>query len=519
MARRPIPMIELDELLFRWQQGHNISQLARSLGQSRQTVRKYLRAAESHGLTRDGDDAQRSKVLAAMRAEASRKHEAGTPSKQQLLEPHQEQIRAWLKEPDMTVKQIWRLLREGGIPLSYPSVKRFVRSHVEPASTKVTVRLETPPGQQAQVDFGRARVRFGEQVRSLWMFVMTLSFSRHRFVRFVERQDLATWIDCHVRAFEFFGGVPQTILLDNLKAGVIRPDLYDPTINRAYAEMERYYGFTVDPARVATPEHKGKVERQMPVVRQQLVAGRNYADLTELNEKALYWCREQVGREAHGTTCVPPMARFEQQEQAVLRPLQAQPFERPTWGEAKVHPDHHIVFERSYYSLPSRFVGKTVWVRATTRLVEIYCDDELVKTHPRAPRRGSWMSDPNDYPGAAKAFLFAHPQYCRKKAAEIGPNVSRMVEEILASHAIRHLRKAQAVLRMAEKYGAERLDEACGYLLHFGATDQRRLVYVLENGIPAWWQPAQQEPPPAPLTRQAMEFLHPPESFAMEVSQ
>ena len=115
----------------------------------------------------------------------------------------------------------------------------------------MTVRLESAPGQQAQVDFGLAQVSFADgQRRRLWVFLMTLSYSRHRFVRFVERQDVATWLDCHVRAFEFFHGVPATVLLDNLKAGVVRADLYDPTVNRAYAELERHYGFTVDPARV-----------------------------------------------------------------------------------------------------------------------------------------------------------------------------------------------------------------------------------------------------------------------------
>lgn len=512
MARRPIPMIELDELLFRWQQGHSISQLSRSLGQSRQTVRKYLRQAQKHGLTKNGDDAQRARVLAAMKAAKSSPQSQSSAS-QRRLTPYQEQIRTWLQEPDMTVKQVWRLLSERGVKLSYPSVKRFVRSTLEPAAPRVTVRLETPPGQQAQVDFGSARVRFGERVRQLWVFVLTLSFSRHRFVRFVERQDIPSWLDCHVRAFDFFDGVPKTLLIDNLKAGVIRPDLYDPTLNRAYAELERHYGFTIDPAKVATPEHKGKVERQMPVVRQQLVAGRSYRDLADLNEKALLWCREQVGREIHGTTCEAPMVRFEQQEKAVLQPLPAQPFDSPTWAEAKVHPDHHLVFERSYYSLPTRFVGKTVWVKATRRLVEVFCDDELVKTHPRASRRGSWVTDQSDYPEAAKAFLFAHPAYCRTKAVELGPHVARMVDEILADHAIRNLRKAQGVLRLADKYGPKRLDEACDYLLHFGATELRRLTHVLEQGTPLYWR-SNQEPLSAPLTEQALSFLHSPESFA-----
>ena len=505
-------MIELDELCFRFQQGHNISQISRSLGQSRQTVRKYLQLARKAGLSRGGDEAQRRRVMAALRQQViAAPAPEGAPT-QQLLEPYRDQIEQWLDESDMTVKQIWRLLVERGIDASYPSVKRFVRSRVEPAKLRVTVRIETPAGRQAQVDFGKARVKVGETLRSLWVFVMTLSFSRHRFVRFVERQDLTTWIDCHVRAFEFFGGVPQTVLLDNLKAGVVRPDLYDPTINRAYAELERHYGFAVDPAKVATPEHKGKVERQVPVVRQQLVAGREYRDLADLNEKALYWCREQVGRQIHGTTQEAPLVRFEHLEQAALLPLPASAFDPPTWAECTVHPDHHIVFERNYYSLPTRFVGKAVWVRAGRRLVEIYCHEELVKTHPRASGRGVWQTDPNDYPEAAKAHLSAHPSWCREQAGKMGPNAGRMAEAILADHAIRNLRKAQALLRLGEKYGAERLDEACAYLLSFETTEIRRLKRVLEEGIPAFWKPTP-EPVAAPLTEQAMTFLHPPESF------
>lgn len=512
MARRPIPMIELDELCFRFQQGHNISQMGRALGQSRQTVRKYLRLALKAGLTRGGDEAERARVLALLRQQLTPASFIETAPAQQLLEPYRDQIRQWLEEPDMTVKQIWRLLTESGIEPSYPSVKRFVRSRIEPAAPRVTVRLECPPGRQGQVDFGKARVKLGDTLRSLWVFVLTLSFSRHRFVRFVERQDLATWIDCHVRAFEFFDGVPQTILLDNLKAGVVRPDLYDPTINRAYAELERHYSFAVDPAKVATPEHKGKVERQMPVVRQQLVAGRSYADLADLNEKALYWCREQVGRQIHGTTQEAPLVRFERLEQAALLPLPATAFDPPTWAECKVHPDHHVVFERNYYSLPTRFVGKTVWLRAGRRLVEVYCNDELVKSHPRATGRGTWMTDPGDYPESAKAHLFAHPAWCREQAGKMGPNAGRMAEAILADHAIRNLRKAQALLRLGEKYGAERLDEACAYLLSYETTEIRRLTRVLEEGLPTFWKPVA-EPACAPLTEQALTFLHPPESF------
>jgi transposase len=514
MARRSIPMIEIDEVLFRWQQRQTQAEIARSLGQSRQTVRKYLRLAQAAGLTRDGDDVQRAQVLTALRAEIATESGA-TPGGEarQVLAPHTEQIENWLGQDDMTMKQVWRLLRERDVSVSYASVKRFIHHHFPIDKPRVTVRLETPPGRQAQVDFGQVRVSVGGTPRRLWVFVMTLSYSRHRFVRFVERQDLATWIDCHVRAFEFIGGVPETILLDNLRAGVARPDLYDPTINRAYAELERHYGFVADPARVATPQHKGKVERSMPVVRQQLVAGRDYPDVPDLNTKALLWCRDDVGRRLHGTTQEPPLVRFERDEKATLAPLPATAFDPPTWAEAKVHPDHHVVFQRSFYSVPTRYVGKQVLVRAGQRLVEIFCNDELIKSHPRATRRGTWCTDQGDYPPSAQAHLYAHPQYCRRKAVELGVHVARMVDTILSDHALRNLRKAQAVLRLGEKYGAARLDQACQYLLDFDTTEIRRLKWVLEKGVPSLYQP---EPDAAPVqpSQQTLAFLHPPESFA-----
>lgn len=514
MARRPIPMIEFDELCYRWQQGQSLSALARALGQSRQTVRKYVRQAIQAGLTRGGSEAERREVLAVLRA--GRTRDSGAGAVQQRLAPYAERIQGWLAEPHMTLKQVWRLLQEQGLGVSYPSLKRFVRRHLPPSAPRVTVRLEVSPGRQAQVDFGQVRVRFAPETGTetwhrLWVFVMTLAYSRYRFVRFVERQDLASWLDCHVRAFEFFHGVPETGLLDNLKSGVVRPDRYDPKLNRGYQELEHHYGFVVDPAPVATPKYKGKVERAIPVVRQQLVAGRVYCDLAELNTQALRWCREGVGRVAHGTTQEAPLVRFERDEQVCLKPLPATPFDPPTWAECKVHPDHHIVFERSYYSLPTRYVGQQVWVRATRRLVEVFHQDALIKTHPRAPRAGTWVTDPSDYPSRAQAFLFAHPAYCQQKAEELGLYVAQMMEQILSSHALRHLRKAQALLRLADKYGAQRLDEACRHLLAFECTELKRLKRLLEQGLPSSTaSPAAAAPA---LSPQALSFLHPPESF------
>ena len=267
MSRRSIPMNDFAEVLFHWQKGQNKTQIAVSLGISRPTVRKYLKVAQTAGLTMGSDSAELARILDEIQI-AAKPISVSPGAVRQGIACHEQMIKLWLDEPDMTAKQIKRLLAEKGEVFGYTSIKRYVRELRSNSSGAVTVRLETGAGDQGQVDFGQVTLQLGEIKKKVWAFVMVLSYSRHRFVRFVERQDTTTWLDCHIRAFEFFNGCPKTVLLDNLKAGVVKTDLYDPTINRAYAELERHYGFVADPAKVRTPEHKGKVERSMPTVRQ-----------------------------------------------------------------------------------------------------------------------------------------------------------------------------------------------------------------------------------------------------------
>lgn len=504
-------MIEISEALYQWQQGRNKSKIAESLGISRPTLRNYLNLALTSGLTVSSSNEEVAAIAQSVQAAVAGGRLFVAPARESIA-VHEERIKQLLAEPDMTARQIWRLLAESGLRFSERSINRYIQ-RIAPSQPAVTVRLEVDPGTQAQVDFGQATHMLGGVRKRLWAFVMTLSYSRHRFVRFVERQDVATWLDCHIRAFAFFGGVPATVLLDNLKSGVAKPDLYDPTINRAYAELERHYGFVADPAKVRTPEHKGKVERTVPLVRQQLVAGRSYADLAEANEKALVWCRDEVGMRPHGTTHEAPRIRFERDEKATLKELPATRFDMPLWKECTVHPDHHVVFEKSYYSVPTRYVGKKVWVRGGLMMVDIFCKDVRIKTHPAAHRPGTWRTDLNDYPEGKKLFLQFQPAWCRKEAHRMGEFAGKMVEEVLAPHALVHLRKAQAIIRLGEKHGAQKLDDVCRHLLEHGSSSHSAVKRLLEKGIPQRTEPL----PPPPVSDEGLELLHPATSFG-EVS-
>lgn len=504
-------MIEISEVLYQWQQGRNKSMIAKSLGITRPTLRNYLKLAVAAGLTAKSSPEEVAAIALEVTAKLTGNRTSAAPAREAIA-VHDERIRQLLGEQDMTARQIWRLLAEAGHSFSERSINRYIQA-IAPSQPAVTVRLEVEPGTQAQVDFGQATLILDGVRKRLWAFVMTLSYSRHRFVCFVERQDVATWLDCHIRAFQFFGGVPATVLLDNLKSGVVKPDLYDPTINRAYAELERHYGFVADPAKVRTPEHKGKVERSVPIVRQQLAAGRTYLDLADANEKALAWCRDEIGQRPHGTTHEAPRIRFERDEKATLRELPVSRFDMPLWKECTVHPDHHVVFEKSYYSVPTRYVGKKVWVRGGLMTVDIFHKDAKIKTHPTAHRPGTWRTDLNDYPEGKKLFLQFQPAWCRKEAHRMGEFAGQMVDEILTPHALVHLRKAQAIIRLGEKHGAKKLDDVCRHLLENGSNSHSAVKRLLEKGIPPT-APAVQPPPVSDAGR---ELLHPAASFG-EVS-
>lgn len=259
----------------------------------------------------------------------------------ELME-HHDVIRGLLEETTVAVG--WQRLRdEHGVGASYSSFYRYVRRYLPEVLERqgLTVRREDPPVvEEAQVDYGYLGLWEDPVVgrrRRLWAFVMVLSHSRHMFVRVVERMDQATWLGCHIGAFEFWGGTPRRVVLDNLTSGVLKADLYDPKFNRGYAEVASHYGLLIDPARVQKPKDKPRVERMMPYVRGSFWVARSFASLDEINREALRWCLAVAGMRVHGTTRQHSLEVFQGLERQALRSLPPEPFEvvsagsRPRW--------------------------------------------------------------------------------------------------------------------------------------------------------------------------------------------
>lgn len=373
------------DIVYRLRRGQSVRAICRDLGHSRGTVRRYRELAKRRGyLDPSRPLPEPGEVLAQLEPALS-----APGSNVSGVEPYREVVAGLLEQGVEMVAIHQRLGRHHGYQGSYSSVRRFVR-RLRPRHKEVVVRIETPPGQQAQVDFGGAgkmRDPATGRLRQAWCFVMTLSYSRHQYVEFVFDQRMETWIGCHRRAFESFGGVPKELVVDNLKAAVLRAALDDPRLAEPYRKLAQHYGTLVHPCRPGMPQHKGKAENGVHYVQRNLLAGEGELDLTQANRLAKSWVLEVAGVRDHGTTHVPPLRRFREEEQAALLPLPEEPFSLREVRSVTLHRDCHVQVEGSYYSAPFAYVGQRLDAYLYQHTVQLYDGVTLLVTHPRdSPR-------------------------------------------------------------------------------------------------------------------------------------
>lgn len=485
-------ILDVRELVRRLRAGETDRAIARDLTLARKTVAKYREWARKEGFL----------VGPVPEAGALETRRAATAPPSNLPIPefkaaaHRTRIEAW-RTQGVEMQAIFQRLRDGhGYDGSYSSLYRYVR-HLEPISPTGFVRLEVGPGTEAQVDFGAAGLiadPVSGQTRKAWVFVMTLSYSRHQYATLVFDQSVTTWLRCHREAFEFFGGVPERIVIDNLKAAIVRAVWHDPVVQRSYREFAEHYGFLIAPCRPRTAWHKGKVESGVHYVKRNFLAGRSFRDLLEGNAQLLGWVVNIAGVRRHGTTKEMPLVRFEATERAALKTLPESSYDLGVWKQAKLHPDCHVVVDGAYYSAPHRLIGKTLWVRSNGLDVLVFHDHERVATH-RWGKPGTRRTLEEHYPPEKAAFLMATPVFCRSRAAGIGPQAGELVDRLLAERPLDRLRTVQAVLRLADKYGAKRLEAACRRALAFDTVAYTTLKRILEQGLEAEPLPEEEKAP------------------------
>ena len=489
-------MIDVTEILVHWHAGRSQADIATSLGVDRKTVRKYTAPAIAAGLTPGGatlGEAQWVELVRGWFPELidTRLRQSSWPA----IEVFHDKIKGLL--PEVTVSTIHQRLRdEHGLEASLSSLRRYLTANLpeEMLAAQVTVlRDGPPPGHEAQVDYGMLGMWWDparQARRRVWAFVMVLAASRHMFVRPLLVMDQRAWNDAHVAAFVFFGGVTERIVPDNLKTGVERPDLYDPKINRSYAELGAHYGLLIDPARIFKPKDKARVERPMPYVRDSFWRGRQFTSLEQMQTDAVRWSTEVAGRRA----CRPlggaaPATVFAAIEQHTLQPLPVGPFELTSWSRPKVGPDIHVKVGKALYSVPWRFIGQHLDARLSDTQVQMFLAGELVKTHIVAADKGR-MTDYSDYPPEKIAFHMRTPTWCRTRAAEIGPGAVTLIDELLEVNALFRLRAAQGVLGLADKNTPERLENACLLAMAVGDASYKTVKGILTVGTDRQATPA-----------------------------
>lgn len=475
-----IHMNHIRDLIHRLKAGDSERRIARDMKLSRPTVHKYHELARQQGYLEKGAVLPDDETLQAVLGPGPR-----PPKIASSVAEYGEVVKT-LRKQGVEMTAIWQRLKDNyGYTGSYSAVRRFV-AHLEPGEAEAYTRIHTEAGEEMQVDFGSVGQMFDPacgQMRTAYAFVATLSYSRHQYAELVFDQKVITWIGLHRRALEYFGGAPRRVVPDNLKAAVVKALVHDAVLGEAYRQMALYYGFLISPTRPYTPRHKGKVENGIHYVQRNFMAGQEFADIHSANRRLKAWIREVAGVREHGTTHQAPLALFKEFEQAALIPLPAEPFSLCEIRTAKVHPDCHVVVSGSFYSAPYDYIGQRLDAYVRERVVELYQGQKLVATHLRCQKPGQWQTRLEHYPQDKAAYLQRTPDFCRQAALRLGPATSQVVTTLLAERPLDRLRSVQAILKLEETVGAQRLEAACERATYYGDFRYRRIKEILNAAL------------------------------------
>jgi hypothetical protein len=490
MVYRKVSMIEIKEILLRIAKGQSKRKIRRDLSVHGLTINRYIKEAVSLGV--DPEHCQISQitdelcVAIAGNVTTVKKDKSDVCPRDILLLPIKDRIETYLKD-GITKAKIRKLLARDGITVCQSSLLRFVNEHFSYLSKNITVRLpETEPAKYAQADFGRLGKLWDEatkRIRIAWAFIVTLAFSRHMFVYITFKLDSRAVIEGCELAWAYFGGIPEILIVDNMSPVVDKADRYNPKINKTFMEYTQYRGFVIDPTNSGHAKGKPIIENNVNYTKRNFFAGETFICREDCQERAAEWCSHIAGTRIHGSTRQRPIELFEDFEKDKLIPYDGVRYDTPYWAQPSVHPDHHISFKKSLYSLPTKYIGKTVDVRGDSALVRIYFKDELIKTHPRMPE-GKRSTDYSDYPAEITPYTLRNANYQIDEGTKRHPAIGEYIAFLLSgTYPWHRLRSAQRLLRIADKYGYERCAAACTKAMAYGIYDIRRIDRMLKNGV------------------------------------
>lgn len=467
--------------------GWSNRRIAREMGVHRETVQRYVRLGNSKPANAPtGSDGQ-NRPNAPTGSEAQNRPNAltGSSGPRSGCEPYRDTIISKLDQ-GLTATRIHQdLVADHDCELSYHSVRRFC-AKLRAARPLPFRRLECAPGQEAQVDFGKGApvIQPDGRRRRTWVFRIVLSHSRKGYTEVVYRQTTDAFIRCLENAFWHFGGVPRTLVIDNLKAAVTRADWYDPELNPKLVSFSQHYGVAILPTKPYTPRHKGKVERGVGYVQDNGLKRRTFNSLCEQNDHLRSWEAHIADTRIHGTTRQQVRQRFEEAEKAALQPLPVERFPSFHEGERTVHRDGHVEVQRAYYSVPPEYLGRVLWVRWDERIVRVFDRDmQPVAMHVRS-ERGHFSTKPEHIASEKIATVERGTDWLLQRASRIGRHTECWAHTLIERRGIEGTRVLVGLLSLAKDHRSRVIDTACEVAHSHGDYRLKTLRKLIKNHGP-----------------------------------
>jgi len=498
-------MAEQHSIITLWKRGWSYRRIAQTLGIHRDTVSRYVRLAserteEAHGppastkakpakpASRVGDSKPAISITGS-EGEATGWDRpkpaisiAGSSGRQSLCEPYRKVILAYL-EQGLTAQRIWQdLQNEHGFGDGYQSVQRFVRK-LRSRTPLPFRRMECAPGEEAQVDFGTGApviLPDGKRKRP-HLFRIVLSHSRKAYSEVVYRQTAEAYIRCLENAFWHFGGVPKTLVVDNLKAAVLKADWFDPDLNPKIQAFAEHYGTVILPTKPRTPRHKGKIERQVGYAQSNALKGKTFTSLQAQNMHLLDWETRVADTRIHGTTRKQVGKVFAEVERTMLSPLPMARF--PSFREAQrmVNRDAHVEVDKAFYSAPPEYLGRKVWVRWDGRVVRIFNHHmQQIAMHVKG-EAGRFRTDAKHIAVEKIGGVERGTVWLMNKANLIGPHTTRWAESMLKHRGIQGVRVLVGLLSLAGRHACGDIERACEVAQTHGAYRLRVIRELIKH--------------------------------------
>jgi transposase len=484
-------------------EGLSRRQVSASLGIPVSTISEHLGRAKLAGvswpLPEGMDDAVLERALFPPTA----------PSRTVRPLPDWAYVHTELRKKGVTLQLLWLEYREDH-PDGYGYSQFANRYAGWRRRTDVVMRQVHRAGEKLFVDFPGQTISIYDPltdavVLRAELFVAVLGASNYLYAEALRSQELLNWVTGHVHAFEFMGGVPAIVVPDNLRSAVTRAHRYEPDLNATYAEMAAHYNTAIIPARPYKPRDKAKVEAGVLLAERWIIARlrrRHFTSLAELT-MAVAECVAVINDRPFKKMDGSRRSLFESLDRPALRPLPPERYQFALWRRASVNIDYHVDVDRHYYSVPHQLVGQVLDVRLSALTVEIFASSKPVASHLRSYTRWAHTTDPAHMPESHRRHAQWTPSRIVAWANKTGPSTARLVEGILERrpHPEQGFRSALGIIRLADRFGAERCEAACARALHLGAFSYKSVESILAHSLDRQPLPETGPRPPHPRHR------------------